>query len=67
MGNRRWGSGMTLADAKRQWCALGGRLSDGYTVYTFDSESVFHGVTIDGRITYSGNDPAETVVKPRRK
>jgi hypothetical protein len=62
MGNRRWGVGATLAEAKRNWQAQGGRLSDGYTIITFDADTEFHGVDQMGRYQYVGNEPkAENV------
>jgi hypothetical protein len=67
VGNRRWGAGDTLADAKRQWRRHGGRLADGYTVYVFDSETKFYGVDLWGRYSFTGNEPTVTEVEARKR
>ncbi len=66
---QRWGTGATLDAAKRNWQwrsgGQGGRLSDGYTVYTFDADTEFHGVDDMGRYSYRGNPPQVREVKSR--
>jgi hypothetical protein len=65
-GNRRWGAGATLAEAKANFRAQGGRLSDGYGVLTFDADSEFLGLDVFGRYDYVGTRPEETHVPARK-
>lgn len=64
-GNGRWGKGTTLVAAKAAFRAYGGRLSDGYTILTFDADTEFRGVDDLGRTHWNGNHPHVRDVQPR--
>ncbi len=65
-GNRRWGAGGSMGEAKRNWRDQGGRPADGYTVVTFDADTEFHGVDQMGNYLYAGNEPIVKHVEPRK-
>lgn len=44
IGPYYWGSGATLAEAKKNFGNQGGMLGKGYNVFVFDAESEFRGV-----------------------
>lgn len=68
IGQFTWGKGTTLEEAKRQWKSHGHnlRLSDGYTILTFDEDSEFLGVDGMARYHWVGNAPEVTDVEPRK-
>lgn len=66
-GNRRWGAGDTLAEARKNWQRQGGRISDGYTIVTFDDATEFHGVDQMGGYSYVGNAPTVETVSARKR
>jgi hypothetical protein len=65
LGYWQWGAADTLPDAKRNFQAQHGRVSDGYMILVFDADTEFLGVDDVGRYHYRGNAPTETLVKPR--
>jgi hypothetical protein len=65
-GGQRWGRGSDLAEAKRNWRAQGGRLSNGYVVLTFDAATEFKGFDQMGRYHWVGNEPTEQEIQPRK-
>lgn len=66
VGGGYWGKGNTVAEAKKQFRYQGGKLTGGYGIYTFDEQTVFHGIDSFGRYEYTGNAPALEVVKGRK-
>lgn len=67
IGPWAWGSGDTLAEAKKKFQAQGARLSDGYTVLVFDADTMWLGINDMGTYFYKGNAPASTTKEPIRK
>lgn len=65
IGPNYWGSGDTVAAAKRRFTAEGGRLARGYVVLTFSPDSEFKGVDGMGYVHWDGPAPAEEHVAPR--
>ncbi len=61
-----WGAGEDLDVAKMRLTRAGGTLSNGYIVYTFDSETTFDGVDDMGGIHWQGNVPTMRVVDGKR-
>ncbi len=66
LGFQYWGSGETLAQAKSNFRNSGGKLSDGYFIYTFDADSEFLHVDMMGGINYKGNAPDKIMVTGKR-
>jgi hypothetical protein len=73
-GDFIYGAGPDLATAKREFRNRGGRLSDGYTVLTFDDETDFLGIDQMGRTRTvrkdydwhkQSNSPTTRIVKPK--
>jgi len=65
-GGGRWGRGVDLAQAKRNFTRFGGRLSGGYEIIEFGEETTFTGVDDLGRYYFDGPPPSRREVKPLR-
>ena len=66
IGQMRWGAGPSIDVAKANFRDRGGKLSNGYTVATFDATTEFKGVDEAGRVLYIGNAPEQKEVAPRK-
>lgn len=62
----KWGYGEDLVKAKAEFRKAGGRLGLGYTIFQFDAETEFFGVTNMGGYYFKGNPPKETAVPPTK-
>ncbi len=56
MGQWRWGAGLTLPEAKKNFTREGGALTKGLTLIEFDDRTEFHGVDQMGRFEYKRLD-----------
>lgn len=61
----KWGGGLNLATAKREFRNQGGKLGLGYTALFFDTDTEFLGVDQMGRVSWRGNEPVATEKAPR--
>jgi hypothetical protein len=64
MGQFRYGAGLTLEEAKKNFTAHGGKLRKGLTLIKFDSDTEYLGVDQMGRYHYKGNPPELIEVQP---
>jgi hypothetical protein len=68
MGQFRYGAGLTLDEAKKNFTANGGGLTRGLTLIEFTDETEYHGVDQMGRFHYKNNGKGEpykmTEVRP---
>jgi hypothetical protein len=71
LGNGRFGTDATLAQAKRNFTRYGGKLSDGYAIVELPQGISFDGIDGFGRVHYSGDtenvEPVITEIAPRSK
>lgn len=71
MGQMRYGAGLTLDEAKKNFTANGGGLTKGLTLIEFSAETEYHGVDQVGRFHHknNGTGPAHkmTEVQPGKR
>lgn len=67
MGQWRYGAGLTLDEAKKNFAAHGGYLSKGLTLVEFDAETAYHGVDGMGYFHFEGQSPKKTEVEPGKR
>lgn len=65
IGQMCWGYNKDLNVAKRNFRHQGGQLSRGYSILTFPSGTMFHGVDDMGRYSWSGDAPEVKEVPAR--
>lgn len=59
MGQWRYGAGLTLEEAKKNFTAQGGGLTKGLTLIEFDEHTEYHGVDQMGRFHFKNNGDGE--------
>lgn len=59
IGQRSWGFGPTLDDAKDLFRRHGGKLNYKHGIYEFDNETEFLGVDGFGTFRWIGNEPTK--------
>lgn len=67
MGQWRYGAGLDLDEAKKNFVAQGAGLTKGLTVIEFDDETEYHGVDGTGFFHFKGNSPKKTEVEPGKR
>lgn len=71
MGQWRYGAGLTLDEAKKNFKAQGGKLTEGLTLIEFTAETEYHGVDQMGRFHYKNTGEGEpykmTEVEPGKR
>lgn len=67
MGQWRYGAGVTLNEAKKNFTNQGAGLTKGLTVVKFDDETEYHGVDQMGLFHFKGNSPEQIEVPPGKR